>query len=128
MSPRGPWIYTAEEAARRLHHLRMAGFDEEAANKIFEAIDVPAPEKIDATLAALADMGFADPVKMITSLPAILGLAIDNIRGKIVDLKALGFAVALSTRSSFATAVTGRWRRSSRPTSRRNEFWSLPDA
>jgi hypothetical protein len=29
---------------------------------------------------------------MITSSPAILGLAIDNIRGKIADLSALGFA------------------------------------
>jgi hypothetical protein len=31
-------------------------------------------------------------VKMITSSPAILGLAIDNIRGKISDLRELGFA------------------------------------
>ena len=29
---------------------------------------------------------------MVTSLPAILGLAIDNITGKLSDLKRLGFA------------------------------------
>jgi mTERF len=31
-------------------------------------------------------------VKMITSLPAILGYALDNIRGRIADLHELGFA------------------------------------
>jgi hypothetical protein len=36
--------------------------------------------------------GFTDPIKMITSSPAILGLAIDNIHGKIADLSELGFA------------------------------------
>jgi hypothetical protein len=30
----------------------------------------------------LRELGFADPVKMITSSPAILGYAIDNIRGR----------------------------------------------
>ena len=30
-----------------------------------------------------AELGFADPIKMITSFPPILGLGIDNIRGKI---------------------------------------------
>jgi hypothetical protein len=37
------------------------------------------------------DLGFADPVKIIRSSPAILGLAINNIRGRVADLRELGF-------------------------------------
>ena len=33
--------------------------------------------------ADLRELGFADPVKMITYFPTILGLGIDNIRGRI---------------------------------------------
>jgi hypothetical protein len=33
----------------------------------------------------LRDLGFADPVKMITYFPSILGLGIDNIRGRMGD-------------------------------------------
>jgi mTERF len=40
----------------------------------------------------LRELGFADPVKMVTSNPTILGLASDTIRGKIADLRELGFA------------------------------------
>ena len=39
------------------------------------------------------DLGFADPVKMIRSSPAILGLAINNIRGRVADLRELGFMI-----------------------------------
>src|SRR6185369_15349215 len=39
----------------------------------------------------LGELGVADPVKMITSSPTILGLAIDNIRGRIAGLRELGF-------------------------------------
>jgi hypothetical protein len=68
------------------------GFDADAALKVWETLgDVPT-ERAAERIADLKALGFADPVKMITSLPAILGLAIDNIRGKIADLKALGFA------------------------------------
>jgi hypothetical protein len=42
-------------------------------------------------IADLRDVGFADPVKMITAAPAILGYGIDNIRAKIADLRELGF-------------------------------------
>jgi hypothetical protein len=34
-------------------------------------------------IADLRELGFADPVKMVTSRPTILDLAIDNISGKI---------------------------------------------
>ena len=39
----------------------------------------------------LRELGFADPVKMITARPAILGCAIDNVRSKIANLRQLGF-------------------------------------
>ncbi|REF83273.1 mTERF protein [Methylovirgula ligni] len=84
-------VFTADEAERRLSHLRALGFSREDADKVFEAIDLPTPEKIDARISDLRAAGFTDPVKMITSSPAILGYAIDNIRGKISDLRAAGF-------------------------------------
>jgi hypothetical protein len=37
-------------------------------------------------------LGLEDSVKMITSSPAILDYAIENIQGKISDLRELGFA------------------------------------
>ena len=43
-------------------------------------------------IAYLHQLGFADPVKMITSFPEIAGLASDNVRRKIADLRELGFA------------------------------------
>ena len=46
------------------------------------------PDKI----AYLHELGFADPVKMITSFPEIAGLTSDNVRRKIADLRDLGFA------------------------------------
>jgi hypothetical protein len=42
-------------------------------------------------IADLHELGFADPVKMVTSFPEIGGLAIDNVRRKIADLRELGF-------------------------------------
>ena len=43
-------------------------------------------------IAYLYELGFADPVKMITSFPEIARLARDNVRRKIADLRELGFA------------------------------------
>ena len=43
-------------------------------------------------IAYLHQLGFADPVKMVTSYPEIAGLANDNVRRKIADLRELGFA------------------------------------
>ena len=43
-------------------------------------------------IADLRELGFADPVKMVTSFPEIAGLASDNVRRKIADLRELGFA------------------------------------
>jgi hypothetical protein len=38
------------------------------------------------------ELGFADPVKMFTSGPAILSYAVENIRNKITTLSELGFS------------------------------------
>ena len=84
---------TAAMVALRLQHLLLRGFSEAAADKIFEAVDLPPVADIDAKISALRDLGFADPVKMITSSPAILGLSVDdNIKPKISALRDLGFA------------------------------------
>ena len=40
-------------------------------------------------IAYLHQLGFADPVKMITSYPEIAGLASDNVRQKIADMREL---------------------------------------
>ncbi|OFX05675.1 MAG: hypothetical protein A3E78_03260 [Alphaproteobacteria bacterium RIFCSPHIGHO2_12_FULL_63_12] len=76
-------LYTAADAESRLDCLRRAGFDEVEADKVFLAVDLPSIEKIEQKIGALKSLGFENPVKMITSLPAILGYAIDNIRGKL---------------------------------------------
>ena len=84
--------YGADEAEARLRFLIEVGFSSEDADRVFETVNLPSIEAMRGKIADLRTLGFADPVKMITSLPAILGLAIDNIRGKIADLRTLGFA------------------------------------
>jgi hypothetical protein len=49
-------------------------------------------ENIRSKIAGLRELGFADPVKMITSFPPILDLAMENIRDRITDLRKLGLA------------------------------------
>ena len=83
--------YGADEAGRRYDHLLRCGFSEAQADHVFESINLPDCETITCRLADLRGLGFTDPVKMITTMPAILGYAIDNIRGKISDLRGLGF-------------------------------------
>ena len=87
-----PERYGANDAEVRYEHLLASGFSAVQADHVFELIDLPSVEAISARLADLRELGFADPVKMITSLPAILGYAIENIRNKIADLRELGFA------------------------------------
>ena len=86
-------IYTAAEAKERFECLLAHGFEDEAAVKVFDAIDLPAPGVIAQRLADLRKLGFADPVKMITSSPAILGYAIANIEGKLVYFASVGLDV-----------------------------------
>ncbi|PIR53711.1 hypothetical protein COU75_04710 [Candidatus Peregrinibacteria bacterium CG10_big_fil_rev_8_21_14_0_10_42_8] len=49
------------------------------------------PYDLEVRIAELEKRGFKDPVKMITSSPAILGYAMENIDGKIADLEKRGF-------------------------------------
>jgi len=42
-------------------------------------------------IAELRELGFADPVEIITSTPPILRLASENLRRKIADLRDLSF-------------------------------------
>ena len=53
----------------------------------------------------LRDLGFADPVKMITSFPEIAGLTSDNVRRKIADLRDLGFADPVKMITYFPTIL-----------------------
>ena len=87
----GAASFTADDAEARYNCLLSLGFDEDSATKVFETVQLPAIDNIRGKLDDLKALGFENPVKMITSLPAILGYAIDNIRGKLDDLKALGF-------------------------------------
>ena len=61
---------------------------------IFDAFagQPPKASSIDAKLKGLRDRGFADPVKMIASSPAILGYAFENIDAKLKGLRDRGFA------------------------------------
>ena len=52
-------------------------------------------------IAYLHQLGFADPVKMITSYPEIAGLASDNVRQKIADMRELGFSDPIKMITSF---------------------------
>jgi len=56
-------------------------------------------------IADLRELGFADPVKMITSNPGILRYAMDNIRAKIVALGELGFAQPVKMITSLPTIL-----------------------
>jgi hypothetical protein len=48
------------------------------------------PDNISGRIVDLRQLGFANPVRMITSHPVILRYAIENICGKIVHLRELG--------------------------------------
>ena len=59
-------------------------------------------------IAYLYELGFADPVKMITSFPEIARLASDNVRRKIADLRELGFADPIKMITYFSTHHSDR--------------------
>ena len=66
-------------------HLRSLGVGRLDVEKLFDSFSGSPPSclRIDAKLSGLRDRGFADPVKMIVSSPAILGLAFENIDAKL---------------------------------------------
>ena len=53
----------------------------------------------------LHELGFANPVKLVESHPAILGYAMDTIRGKIAKLRELGFNDPVKMIASFPTIL-----------------------
>ena len=75
----GMTAYGADEAGRRYAHLIACGFDEAEADTVFEAIDLPDSAAISLRISDLRALGFADPVKMITTLPPILGYARERV-------------------------------------------------
>ena len=48
-------------------------------------------ERIKAKIIGMGERGFSNPIKMITTMPTILGLSFDNIDGKIAGLTERGF-------------------------------------
>ncbi len=88
-----PIVEKADAVNGRIDHFLSHGFKEEEIGHIRTAVRTTLirPEDLDQKIKDLKERGFTDPVKMITSLPAILGYAIDNIDGKIKDLKERGF-------------------------------------
>jgi hypothetical protein len=50
-----------------------------------EILDLRIPN-IRSKIAELRDLGFADPVKTISSTPSILSYAVDSIHSKIANL------------------------------------------
>jgi hypothetical protein len=57
-------------------------------------------------IADLRELGFADPVKMVTSFPEIAGIAIDNVRRKIANLRELGFGDPVKMVTSCPTILS----------------------
>src|SRR5262249_41921132 len=62
-------------------------------------------DNIRGKIADLRELGFSDPVKMVSLNPTILGLAIDNIRRRIADLRELGFKDPLGMVTSRPSVV-----------------------
>jgi hypothetical protein len=90
-------VPTAERpdlVTERHNHLVSLGFTRESIEQVRQEfrLTLIAAENIDGKIRDLKERGFADPVKMITTLPAILNYTIENIDGKIRDLKERGFA------------------------------------
>ena len=86
-----PSEFAGQPAYVRFRELGAGRIDIE---KIFDAFSGHPPSLIciDAKLSGLRERGFADPVKMIASSPAILGYAFDNIDAKLSGLRERGFA------------------------------------
>ena len=76
----GAASFTADDAEARYNCLLSLGFDEDSATKVFETVQLPAIDNIRGKLDDLKALGFENPVKMITSSPAILGYAPARVR------------------------------------------------
>lgn len=80
----GAEIIRAEEILARRNAFIKEGFTPAWINALqIQKPTLYAPSVLTNHLAGLTEQGFTNPNKMIESLPAILGLAIDNIRGRV---------------------------------------------
>ncbi len=75
-------MLSQHELSNRESALRSAGFSEQNIINFYDMSPTLWSDP-DGKIAFLKEQGFANPVKMITSLPAILGLADDNISYRI---------------------------------------------
>ncbi len=83
----------SQEISTRTQELLAAGFTQEWIDRVSsEANNITLWKTPWEKIEELKILGFTNPIKLITSLPAILGLSIeDNIKPKIDELKTLGF-------------------------------------
>jgi hypothetical protein len=89
-----PLSVRTEEIQDRIAYLVQIGISKEAVAKIQSTRPtLYHKELIHEKIEELRKLGFSDPVKMIVSSPAILGLSIEeNIKVKIEELRKLGFS------------------------------------
>lgn len=83
-SHQGDLEFKTVEIERRRQHLITTGLRKEQVESLF--ITRPAlfdPSTVDNQLDLLKNLGFTDPIKMVTTHPVIFGYAEENIRGRI---------------------------------------------
>lgn len=87
---RGDDPFRREELVKRRRYLLMQGFSEEWVHKLEEsATNLYDPNVVNNKIALLKSLGFLQPIKLIQSLPTILGFAEKNIRRRIELLERL---------------------------------------
>ena len=98
-----------EEILARRECLELTGFTRAFIDQLF--VDKPtgfSADWVQATLAGLRERGFADPVKLITSLPPVLGYGFENIdeKIKILDRCFTQYAIPLDAQDTLTTLPT----------------------
>ena len=91
-----PGLHT-EELKERQEAFLKAGFSDEWVERLKETRPtLYTPDILELKLSGLKDRGFSNPTKLIESLPAILGLAFDNIDRRLTLLRRLASLYNLS--------------------------------
>ncbi len=81
------------EVEKRQAFLSTLGLSQDQINRVkVECPTLYDQNHVQRVIDDLRNLGFTDPVKMISSSPVVLGYHIENIKQKIDDLKNLGFA------------------------------------
>ena len=89
---RGEEQVRADEISKRHQYLLDLGFQPEWVGALQGTRPtLYAPEVVDSHLIGLSERGFTNPIKMVESLPAILGYAFENIDAKLAGLRERGF-------------------------------------